>query len=723
MRSRKSAERRRSLITGILSLAIFLALHPIVFEYFSIRFLGGAVGDGGLYVWLVQSFINDPVQALTFETNALYPYPETRAWSDLFFLPSIIALFLTHVGFLFPAAYNSVILLTFASNAVACSLLAQRAGITPLFSAVVGILFANSSYIVGNLGHPQLLFFFWIPLAWWCVLPGDKGKRVASRHWALAGLCVTGAFFCAVYYAIFAAIGLAIIWARDTVYWPFSARRALRTLLFASLGAAPILYALPPYLAVQRLFGTRGFHEAEHFAASGLSYISFTPLHDLFGSTSLLSHSEAYLSPGYTIGILALATVFMSCWQRSRILTIALVMASISLAITSSLDSLSRTLQLTLCTSAWLVLIGTGILTARHRLAMYTLAIIFSVFLIFSFGPGGNPHNHESVFAPLGFLFSKVPGLSAVRAVGRYGSVVILGALIAAATLLQRLVTHNQQRAVAIPPFAAATLFLIFGLLENLVTTIPFDTPTPPAQALYALTSDSRAHGSVVILPFATPHSSGRKNSWSNIALLNSRYALWESMTNNQNISLVNGYSGQRSKIQLQLPRATQDFPDLVSLDYFARICGLKYIVVVPYLYQSWDSKLFSEKLSTLADAFTAVQQFEDGSMLLTLANRSLHAENVILPPFFAPRDTAVRFVLTPTNDDTCSVTAASLGRSARGSPITLQSANYLLTREQSITVAPPSQLSLASPHVIQWQVHDCAVSTRCEIPTSPTTR
>lgn len=715
------AERRRSLLTGLLAIAVFLLLHPNVVEFYSTRFIGGSVGDGGLYVWLAQSFLKDPWQALLFETGTLYPYPYTRAWSDTFLLPSSVALLFNAIGIPFTAAYNSTLLLTFSSNAVTCALLAQRVGLKPAFAVAVGVLFANSSYLVGNLGHPQLLFFFWIPLAWWCVIPANSYERASSRSWYAAGLCVAGAFYCAVYYAIFAAIGLTLIWFRDLFLGRLSVRRALRTILFATLGALPVIYALPPYMAVQRYFGSRGLHEAAHFAATGLSYLSFSPLNDIFGRTSALSHSEAYLSPGYSITILALITIFSSCWRRSRLLTTAIAIATATLAISSSTLDQGNSSEQLLCVSSWIVLIAMIAFTLRDRSGLASFAFIATVFLIFSLGPGGNPHKHEPAFAPLGVLFSKVPGLAAVRAVGRYGAVVVMASFIIAALGVQRYISSTRRHIIAISSGAAASLLLIFGLLDNLLTTIPIDAPLPTAKAFSTLISDPSARGAALVLPFSSKTSENSDYGWSKVAVLNSSYALWMSSTPDSqvtptHISLVNGYSGQRSKLLTQLPRVTLNFPDQISLDYFARICGLRYIVVVPSLFDQWSDLLFDQKLKENGAAFTAVQRFDDGSILLTLAERELLGADHLLPPFFAPADNTLRLIVAPRQGESCLITATSLGKSGNGRRAALQSSEYTVARQQTITLTPPSKVFSATPHIVEMLVQGCSAGIRCEV-------
>jgi hypothetical protein len=381
----------------------------------------------------------------------------------------------------------------------------------------------------------------------------------------------------------------------------------------------------------------------------------------------------------------------------------------------STIDQGIRSEQL-LCVSSWVVLLSAIAFTLRDRSALASFTIIATMFFVFSFGPGGNPHKHEPVFTPLGILFSKVPGLAAVRAVGRYGAVVVCAAYIAAAIGIQRLISADRRHAVATPSAAAASLLLIFGLVENILTTIPFDAPAPPAQAFTTLASDSSARGAALIVPFALQSSGSTHDGWSKVAQLNSRYALWESSSLHSPVTLVNGYSGQRSKVLMQLPRATQNFPDTTSLDYFARICGLRYIIVVPYLFENWSDEQFDQQLQNSGSAFAAVQRFDDGSILLTLADREISASEGTLPPVFAPRSGAVRLQVSPRGESSCLVTATSLGRSGDGERVALQSSEYTVTREQTIAITPPSQLLSASPHIIELRIQGCTAVVRCEV-------
>lgn len=722
----ESRERRRSAITGLLAISVFIALHPLVIEYYNTRFIGGAIGDGGLYVWLVRSFINDPLKALSFESNALYPYPLTRAWSDLFIIPAaVVNLFTVGLSLSFASAYNTLILLAFASNAVTVSLLARRVGIGARFATVAGVLFANSSFIIGNLGHPQLLFFFWVALSWWCVLPEESRSRVASRNWFLAGLCVAGAFYTSVYYAVFASIGLAVIWLRALALGGASPRRALRTLLFAALGAAPIFYALPAYLAIQSYFGERGLHEADFFAASGVSYLALTPLHSVFGFSAVLSHGEAYLSPGYLISALAVCFLSGVCWRRSKMLSVALAIGVVTLLVTSSLsDSGGMRAKSLMCTSAWVVLIAALAFTIRERSSAGAISSIIIVFFILSFGPGGNPHKHEPVFSPLGVLFYKVPGIAAIRAVGRYGVVVVLGAVLAAVLCVERFIQAKRKFSLSEAPRGlVAGALLIIGVLDNLVATIPLDAPAAIPRALSTLADRSELRGASVVLPFAERIEPGSGEGWTGMALLNSRYVLWGELAGGERaLSLVNGYSGQRSKIQGRMMRYAQSFPEAPALDIFAKVCGLRYVVALPELYsrvQGIDEGAFMRNVNRNSAGLKALRRFDDGSFLFTLARREVVVSGDEERVFFAPRDGVVELELNPRSSDGCLVKVSSLGRGVGDSsdPVPVQVSEYLVKYKQSVTVNVPSGLlQRASPHLIEVRTDGCEVGVVCGV-------
>ena len=620
-------------LSGIASLVVFLWLHPQILTYIDSRFIGGAFGDGGLYVWLTKLFVADPWKALHFETNSFYPYPISRAWSDSFLLPSLMASLLVSLGAQFAVAYNIVILSAIALNGFAASLLASTLSLRPVGAFAVGLMVANSSYFIGNAGHPQLLFFFWIPLAWSAALGSSGALPTASRRWLYAGLCVTGAFYSAVYYAIFASIGLAVIWLVRLFLGQVSQRRALRTLMLATIGASPIVYALRYYLAVQSYFGKRGVYEATAFAASGFSYLAFSPLNDIFGKTSSVTHSEALLCPGYLALAIAVVTAAITAWNRSRPASICLALATLSLCAFSSIIDTSMTSEYAICISSWLVILLAVFISLSARSPLDIFIAISAIFFVLSFGPGGDPTKHEPTFAPFGALYSLVPGLTSIRAVSRFGSVAILGLVIGA--------VYGCLRLGAVRPRLTITLLsLLTGitLAENSVSTIPLDTISATPQAFDVVARATTPTEAVLALPFGGKVQGRDITSWSDIAILSSQYAQWAT---DARIQLLNGYSGQRTKLQSELARVTASFPSRESFEYFAKICGLRWIVVTPTLLASWDEDSFMRQLGELSAYTSEVIVSPDKSVAIRLADVAIpisatsDSEGLVL---FAPR-------------------------------------------------------------------------------------
>lgn len=709
-------------LSGLASLLVFLWLHPQILTYGDTRFLGGAFGDGGLYVWLTKLFIADPWKALHFETNAFYPYPISRAWSDSFLLPSLVVSLLVSLGAQFATAYNVVLLCALALNGFASSLLATTLGLRPLGAFAVGLMVANSSYFIGNVGHPQLLFFFWIPLAWSAALGSHGALRIASRRWLYAGLCVSGAFYSAVYYAIFASIGLAIIWLTRFFSGQMSQRRALRTLILATIGASPILYALRYYLAVQSYFGERGVYEATAFAASGLSYLAFSPRNDLFGATASFTHSEAFLCPGYTVLGVSIIAATSAMWKRSRRSVLFLAASLIVLCVSSSIVDASMTSEYLICLSAWLVLLLAVWASLSSRSSLRVIIAISALFFVLSFGPGGDPTKHEPTFAPFGALYSLVPGLGSIRAVSRFGSVVILSLIIGA---VHACLTWGASR----PRLATILIAILTGatLAENSVSTVPLDT-IPPAPTAFELLSRKDAQGEAALaLPFGGSIEGSGISGWSEIAILSSQYAQWAT---DSKTTLVNGYSGQRTKLQYELARVTNSFPSPEAFEYLGRICGLRWIIVTPSLSPSWSEESFMRRLAELSAYTSEIEVSADKSILIKLADTPISippqsdSESLVL---FAPSHTPPHITIpalegsrSSGTTDTCEITTEIPRKKGTDARVTFSlpeaGFNGIAPSYDSSRVALPSRSSrdLAVPTLMRVFASGCVPRVSC---------
>jgi hypothetical protein len=661
-------------------------------------------------VWLTQLFVSDPRSALSFETNALYPYPRTRAWSDSFLLPSIASYLLVRCGLSLAAAYNTVLLFALGANAAAAYLLARKLGLEQVFAVAAGLILGNSSYLLGNFGHPQLVFFFWIPLAWSFVLPPAQGLRAKTMAWFAAGMCVTGAFYSAVYYAVFIAIGLAIVWISESVRGVASIRRSLRTLLSSAVGALPIVYALPAHLAVQGYFGSRGLYEAEAFSANGLSYLSYSSFHDLYAVTARLSHSEAQLGAGYVLTAIAVFGGALAVVRRTSVLGALCILSFAVLCTASSVVDLSHTQEWLVTYSTWTVLVCALLATRKIAAPRGVWFVILVVFFLLSFGPGGNPVKGEPAYTPLAILYDRIPGLSAVRAVSRFGSVIVLGLIIGAAQVVQSVLTNTRTQGISTKGAVGACLLCGIGLLENSVTTLPFDAPAPAPQAVVEYARQASSQGAVVFLPFSGALDEQGVPRGSEFAVLNTRYAQWSSME--RPFHTVNGYSGQRSKIQGELAQALENFPSQKGFDALAKICGVSTLLVTPQLDLGAPGVLIKDR--TFPEQIASVERFDDGSAIVKLSELRVSVEPNQPRTFFASRKQTAIVSVQPATGSSCEVKLQSLGKSEEEKLQPIHEETFVVSQAQELRAVAPARLQAGSPHIIRVSISGCTARVGC---------
>lgn len=695
-----------SCLSALVVLASILALHPLIVRFFSTHYLGGAEGDGGLYVWLASSFHFSPRTALAFETGALYPYGLTRAWSDSFLLPSAFVHLLALLSLSLPVAYNVVTLAAMTLNGTATARLARALGASALWSLAAGVSFANSSYIFGNLGHPQLLYFFWVPLAWSLVVSTPEHPR----RWCLAGLCAAASFYCAVYFAVFAALGLGLIAALSVLSERISLKQMTLAGIALGIGLLPIAYALPAYLAVQEAFGERHLYEAAAFAATGLSYLAFSSLNSLWGVTASFTQPEATLCSGYLVTAVVLVAAIVRSWRRAAFLCAVNSVLIAIVLLASSVKGHGPLAHIIAGLAAWATLLAAALMVYRLRSPAALLYAIAAVFFVLSLGPGGEQVKDEPMWAPLATLWDLVPGVDAIRAVGRYGAVVVMSINIAAALSLSAL------RSKALQAALGGALFLC-TIGENSVSAFSFDpiAPTPPAFA--ALSKRLSPDEPAIVLPFASRAENGEV-SWRNLALLNTKYSLWATPLG---IRLVNGYSGQRSRLQYDLSESLLSFPSRESLTQLDRVCGLRRLVVLPGLFQNWDAKRFEEQLSSFPNRLAVEERLPDGSLILWLhPGTNVHAESS--PTFLVPRGSSATLTrIAASGELGCTFTTTAVSEPG-GAPVAPGPwLSVFGDPQEKIAVELPALAQGVRPGTFTVSVSGgCRASLECALPLSP---
>ncbi len=150
--------------------------------------------------------------------------------------------------------------------------------------------------------------------------------------------------------------------------------------------------------------------------------------------------------------------------------------------------------------------------------------------------------------------------------------------------------------------------------VENLTLDYAFEPRLERPQAFVEL-AKLPGKQPLIVLPFSSALDKDLSViSWGEYARINVNYMNWSLALNRP---LVNGYSGQRSKIMLEFPAKTRGFPDERSLKALRSIVGLRYIIYLPGYNPALDQALFDSRLSNNPD-LTLVFRGTDGSYLLS---------------------------------------------------------------------------------------------------------
>lgn len=673
-------------------LLVLLITHFSAFRHLSTRYLGGFDRDAGLYVWLMKVNMRGMFGIPWFNTPAFYPYTRTLAWSDNFILPSFVAWPLVAVGASTELAYNIILLGACFLNGFVTYRLSYQLSTRPFPSWTAGVAFMASSCLTAQLGHPQLQFAFWLPLALSYLIAylAHPSLRAAIQ----IGLTVVCTYLCSVYYAVLIPPLIAVVLLAFFVVRPghLSPRGYLLLMAGCILGAAPLAFVVQPYLDVRHTFGGRGLYEAFAFSATGLSYLAAPPLNLLYGRLAFLSHPEARLFPGLVAVFLMAAAFQLLQEQRLRTVSRSFLVAMLLTAAFSSLSAteltslypwLARHQQLLryLCGGASWVSFGCALLflyrlgALERRLDFTPMSnrgliavFLFTAYVFFalSLGPLGIPSAGHFASGLFAVFYVLVPGADGLRAVSRLG---ILAILCITVTLPFALAAIARARGWGLRFYALVTCCVV---IENLHTAIPVEgaPETPQVFALAerlpssGISPDSRSlsrpsvsesRDALLVLPMARQlTSNGKVASWSDFAYLNVRYMQWGLSTGMQ---LVNGYSGQRSKLMQEYPRSTAHFPDTRSLKALSLIAGLRYIIYMPSYDPAFDPADFERRLQEFSASFVERGRDSQGNYLLEFRPLTLLGQGAFFKMPSYPAGRALLHLMSPLQQDTPNVT------------------------------------------------------------------
>jgi len=592
-----------------------------VLPEFSGAYLGGESGDAGLYVWLFTRSLRSLSLLNWFDTGAFYPYGLSLAWSDNFILPAFLGKGLQLIGLSTPAAYNLTLLLTQWLNGFLTFVLIYRLTGQLGVSLLGGLAFLLYAFFPANLGHPQLQFAFWIPLSLLCFF--SYLHRQTFWKAFLLGLSIGAAFLCAVYYAVF--ISLLVVLAIFCVRFlkpKVLANKSLGQLIGGMLvGFSPVVPFILPYLNVRSVFGIRNLYEAYYFSAKAASYLAAPAANPIYSFSSGLSHAEAWFFPG--LGILGL--VFVGIQNLASVRRLRAPYLWFLCVFTGSLiftQISGRFAQISTAALLWIGLIlilfffkklcalesklNFEIVTNRFLILFFLLCAF--IFVCISFGPIGNPEKAGWALSPYRVFYEFFPGAHSIRAVSRAGILVIFCGILAGSIALSTKKPSPQKKMVV-------AFLALFILVENSFTAYPLEAHTSPPDLVRHLGTGSLSKDALVILPFTSETDDNRQVvSWGDYAAKNVLYLNW---TKDLDLPILNGYSGQRSKLMLTLPGQTQDFPDERSLTALSRIAGLKHIIYVSKFVPNFDALAFGKHMAAHSKNLKLIATSEDGTYLM----------------------------------------------------------------------------------------------------------
>jgi hypothetical protein len=653
---------RRQRLLALLTLAVaLLFFRAQALPVFFTHYLGGAERDAGLYLWLLQRHWSLaellPGSARLFDLGAFYPYGSSLAYSDNYLLPTLfyrLLLALTQA----PIVSANVLLLAASLCSGYCTyLFCFRLCARHAAAIFAALLFMGYSFLSLHLGHPQLQHTFWLPL---CFLQLLRALSARSYfQFFLFGLALAGCFLTTVYYAVFigmlalAFCGLCAL-ARPDYFrsWQLFGFGAA-----ASLGLGCGLPWILPYLGVRKVFGARALYESHSFAPTSLSFLAAPPHSALYSFSSALSgvdfslNPEAMLFPGFVLLLTSLLGLrySLSC-PRSRRLRLALYFSLVALALFSSraLPLLSDAWQCTLASFFCWASLGLGLcclwrLAQSEKALGYTiltnrdLGLIFALLALLCFvlalGPLADEGSPQPSFSPFRVAYALLPGFDALRAVGRIGTFWCFCLCVASALWLARALRTGRSS------LWLCVLFTIVAAFENLHLDYPRESELPAPSAIRHLQVLGRQASAPlpavsIVLPLTSKTTrDGRVMSWADYAFFNIRALRWSAVS--ADAALVNGYSGQRPKLQTELVRRLRSFPDSASLRALRQIAGLRYVVVLPQQKEIQDPAAYEQRLKLHAQQITALYQGPDGSQLLELRGSQLLDSQFVLyvPP------------------------------------------------------------------------------------------
>ena len=277
--------------------------------------------------WIAHQLPSRPGEL--FDTNIFHPEKGTLAYSDAVLLQGVVSLPFLNAGVPVVYVYNALVLGSFVACALAMFLLVQHLTGATLPAMLAGLVFAFTPYRFDHYFHLELLWAFWMPLAFWMAHRTLEHGRL--RDGLLLGASVAMQILSSIYYGVFLCAALAVFFAAMIGRSPAAVRR--RAVLALGAGALVVVsVAAPymrPYMEVRGHVGDRKIGEALLHGAGPRHYLAAMPESRLYGElTGRLGRHEKRLFPGFVAILLAAWALWPPVSRTSVAYTLVLVAAA-----------------------------------------------------------------------------------------------------------------------------------------------------------------------------------------------------------------------------------------------------------------------------------------------------------------------------------------------------------------------------------------------------------
>jgi hypothetical protein len=235
----------------------------------------GGIGDPMFLVWNmgwnIHSIVTLHIDGI-YNANIFFPYPETLAYSDNLFFPSLVGVPIYILTNSYVTTFNIVCLLFFTLMAYSSYLLVKELTQSFTFALVGGIIYCFNAYQFHLIYHLQLIAgACWIPLSFLALIKYHNSYR--AKYLAFFGLSFILLSLSSAYYMVYTAVSVFIFECFIVTTKKLFSDPKIRLKYFTHMSililavSVPILIVYLPYQDLKETMGfVRSVTESEFFS-------------------------------------------------------------------------------------------------------------------------------------------------------------------------------------------------------------------------------------------------------------------------------------------------------------------------------------------------------------------------------------------------------------------------------------------------------------------------